>query len=49
MLATFAVSELSYRYIERGLSDAWRRNALASINRLRAASDRRAAVVKPSE
>jgi len=47
--ASIGVAALSYCYIERGLSDAWRRNALASINRLRTTSDRRTTMVKPSE
>jgi exopolysaccharide production protein ExoZ len=47
--ATIGVATLSYRCIERGWSDALRRNALASINRLRAASDRRAVAVRTSD
>ncbi len=47
--ASIGVAALSYRKIERGLSDALRRNALASINRLRAASDGNAVAAKPSD
>jgi len=49
MAAALGVAGLSYRYIERGLSDALRRNALASINRLRAGSARNAVAAKPSD
>ncbi|MEP7043229.1 MAG: acyltransferase [Dokdonella sp.] len=43
---TIAVAIVSHRHIERGLSDGLRRTALASINRLRAASAARVTVTK---